>query len=235
MRSARTLAAAVFAIAIGAVVPLHAQTPGGDNTRPITLVVPIAAGGGMDTIGRVLAERLQERLKQPVVVENRVGAGGVTGVDYVAKAAPDGRTLLLLDISAVLHKWLHKSVPFDVIEDFVPIAQVATTPLLLFAHPSLPVADVKELIAYARANPGKVSVGTPGVGSPHHLAAAMLNSSAKIDITHVPYRGTAPALNGLLGGQIPLIWATPNAVIQFVETGKVKALATASAQRIAWR
>jgi len=144
-----------------------------------------------------------------------------------------GRTLLLLDISAVLHKWLHKSVPFDVVEDFAPVAQVATTPLLLFAHPSLPVADVKELIAYARANPGKLSVGTPGVGSPHHLAAAMLNSAAKIDITHVPYRGTAPALNDLLGGQIPLIWATPNAVIQFVETGKVKALATASAQRIA--
>ena len=233
MGSARALVACVFAIAIGVVAPLYAQTPAGDATRPITLVVPIAAGGGMDTIGRTLAERLQERLKQPVVVENRVGAGGVTGVDYAAKAAPDGRTLLLLDISAVLHKWLHKSVPFDVVEDFAPVAQVATTPLLLFAHPSLPVADVKELIAYARANPGKLSVGTPGVGSPHHLAAAMLNSAAKIDITHVPYRGTAPALNDLLGGQIPLIWATPNAVIQFVETGKVKALATASAQRIA--
>src|SRR5712671_703786 len=151
MRSARTLAAAVLAIAIGAVASLHAQTPAGEATRPITLVVPIAAGGGMDTIGRTLAERLQERLKQPVVVENRVGAGGVMGVDYVAKAAPDGRTLLLLDISAVLHKWLHKSVPFDVIEDFTPVAQVATTPLFLFAHPSLPVADVKELIAYAKA------------------------------------------------------------------------------------
>lgn len=233
MGSARALVAAVFAIAIGVVAPLYAQTPTGDATRPITLVVPIAAGGGMDTIGRAVAERLQERLKQPVVVENRVGAGGVVGVDYVAKAAPDGRTLLLMDISAVLHKWLHKSVPFDVVEDFAPVAQVATTPLLLFAHPSLPVADVKELIAYARANPGKLSVGTPGVGSPHHLAAAMLNSAAKIDITHVPYRGTAPALNDLLGGQIPLIWATPNVVVQFVEAGKVKPLAVASTQRIA--
>jgi tripartite-type tricarboxylate transporter receptor subunit TctC len=234
MRTALASVVAVIFAAIGVAASAQAQAPADTvSARAITLVVPIAAGGGMDTIGRALAERLQERLKQPVVVENRVGAGGVTGVDYVAKAAPDGRTLLLLDISAVLHKWLHKSVPFDVIEDFAPVAQVATTPILLFAHPSLPVADVNELIAYARANPGKLSVGTPGVGSPHHLAAAMLNSAANIDITHVPYRGTAPALNDLLGGQIPLIWATPNAVIQFVETGKVKALATASAQRIA--
>ena len=118
----------------------------------------------MDTIGRMVAEKLQERLKQPVVVENRAGAGGVVGVECVAKAAPDGRTLLLIEISAMLHKWLHKSVPFDVIADFAPVAQVATTPLLLFANPSLPVNDVKELIAYAKANPGKLAVGTPGVG-----------------------------------------------------------------------
>src|SRR5262245_36378375 len=209
-----------------------AQTPIGDPSRTITLVVPIAAGGGMDTIGRAVAEKLAERLKQPVVVENRTGAGGVVGVDYVAKAAPDGRTLLLMDISAVLHKWLHHSLPFDVVEDFAPVAQVATTPLLLFANPTLPIADVKALIAHAKANPGKLSVGTPGIGSPHHLALAMLNVSAKIDLTHVPYRGTAPALNDLLGGQIPLIWATPNALVPFVEAGKVKPLAAASLQRI---
>jgi tripartite-type tricarboxylate transporter receptor subunit TctC len=138
----------------------------------------------------------------------------------------------------VLHKWLHKNVPFDVVEDFVPIAQIATTPILLFASPSLAnsspaVTDVKELIAYAKANPGKLSAGTPGIGSPHHLALAMLNVAAKIDITHVPYRGTAPALNDLLGGQIPMIWATPNALVQFVETGKVKPLGVASPRRIA--
>jgi tripartite-type tricarboxylate transporter receptor subunit TctC len=225
--------ARVLFLIVAASASAHAQAPSGDLSRPITLVVPIAAGGGMDTIGRALAERLQERLKQPVVVENRTGAGGVVGADYVAKSAPDGRTLLLLDISAVLHKWLHKSVPFDVVADFAPIAQVATTPLLLFAAPPLPVTDVKELIAYARANPGRLSVGTPGVGSPHHLAAAMLNVSAGIDITHVPYRGTAPALNDLLGGQIPLMWATPNAVVQHVEAGKVKPLGIASRQRIA--
>jgi tripartite-type tricarboxylate transporter receptor subunit TctC len=233
MRAVRWLAIAGSLAMLAGASPLRAQAPVGDGARPITLVVPIAAGGGMDTIGRAIAERLQERLKQPVVVENRVGAGGVVGVDYVAKAAPDGRTLLLLDISAVLHKWLHKSVPFDVVADFAPIARVATTPLLLFANPALPVADVKALIVYAKDNPGKLSVGTPGVGSPHHLAAAMLNRAAGIDITHVPYRGTAPALNDLLGGQIPLIWATPNALVQFVEAGKVKPLATASLARIA--
>ena len=232
MRIARPLAAALVP-ALMLLASAQAQMTAGDapSTRPITLVVPIAAGGGMDTIGRALAERLQERLRQPVVVENRVGAGGVVGVDSVAKAARDGRTLLLMDISAVLHKWLHKSVPFDVITDFAPIAQVATTPLLLFAHPSLPAADVKALIAHARVH--KLSVGTPGVGSPHHLAAAMLNNAAGIDITHVPYRGTAPALNDLVGGQIPLIWATPNVVIQLVESGKVKALGIASRERIA--
>jgi tripartite-type tricarboxylate transporter receptor subunit TctC len=233
MRIARGLLIAVVSAAITGAIPLHAQPPLGDPAAVITLVVPIAAGGGMDTLGRVVAERLQGRLKQPVVVENRVGAGGVVGVDYVAKAAPDGRTLLLIDISAVLHKWLHKGVPFDVTEDFAPIAQVATTPLFLFARPSLPVADVKELVAYAKANPGRLSVGTPGVGSPHHLAAAMLNVATGADITHVPYRGTAPALNDLLGGQIPLIWATPNAVIQFVEAGKVKHVPTVAENAIA--
>ncbi|HEY6995932.1 MAG TPA: tripartite tricarboxylate transporter substrate-binding protein, partial [Xanthobacteraceae bacterium] len=112
MRAARRLAIAAVLAASAGIAPLHAQAPVGEGARAITLVVPIAAGGGMDTIGRTVAERLQERLRRPVVVENRVGAGGVVGVDYVAKAAPDGRTLLLLDISAVLHKWLHKSVPF---------------------------------------------------------------------------------------------------------------------------
>jgi tripartite-type tricarboxylate transporter receptor subunit TctC len=207
-----------------------AQSP---DTRPVTLVVPIAAGGGVDTIGRVFAAQLGDRLKQPWVVENRPGAGGLVGLDSVAKAVPDGHTFVVMETSAVLQKWLHKSVPFDVVADFAPVAQMATTPLFLFANPSLPVANMKELIAYAKANPGKLSVGTPGIGSPHHLAVAMLNAAAGIDITHVPYKGTAPALNDLLGGQIPLMWATPNVVIQYVQTGKLKALAVGSPQRVA--
>jgi tripartite-type tricarboxylate transporter receptor subunit TctC len=208
------------------------QAPGTD-TRPVTLVVPIAAGGGVDTIGRIFAAQLAERLQQPWVVENRPGAGGLVGLDSVAKAAPDGHTMVVMETSAVLQKWLHKSVPFDVVMDFAAVAQMATTPLFLFASPSLPVSNIKELIAYAKANPGKLSVGTPGIGSPHHLAVAMLNVAAGIDITHVPYKGTAPALNDILGGQIPLIWATPNVVMQYVESGKLKALAVGSLQRVA--
>ena len=199
--------------------------------RPITMVVPVAAGGGVDTAARILSEKLQEKLKQPVVVENRPGAGSVIGANFVAKANPDGHTLLLMEPAAVLAKWMHKTVLYDVTNDFAPIALVATQPLVLFAHPSLPVNDVKELIAYSKANPGRLSVGTAGVGSPHHLAAVWLNTAAKIEIAHVPYRGAAPALNDLLGGQIPLIWALPVAVMPFVEQGKVKALAVSTRQR----
>jgi len=200
-------------------------------TRPITLVVPIAAGGATDTAARVIAEKLQQKLQQAVVVENRPGAGSIIGTNFVAKAAPDGHTLLLMEPGAVLAKWLNRTVPFDVTSDFSPIAMIAISPLVLFAHPSTTFNDVKELIAYSKANPRKLAVGTPGVGTPHHLAAAWLNTAAQVDITHVPYRGAAPALNDLLGGQIPLIWASPVAVMPFVGQGKVKALAVSTQQR----
>src|ERR1700716_1254301 len=147
--------------------------------RPINLVVPVAAGGGVDTAARILSEKLQVKLKQPVTVENRPGAGSMIGANFVAKATPDGYTLLLMEPAAVLAKWMNKAVPYDVTKDFTPIALVATQPLVLFAHPSLPVNDVKELIAYSKANPSKLSVGTAGVGSPHHLAALWLNTAAK--------------------------------------------------------
>ena len=201
-------------------------------TRPITLVVPLTPGGALDSAARIFSEKLQEKLQQPVVVENRPGAGSMIGANFVAKAAPDGHTLLILELGAVLAKWLNKTVPFDVTNDFTPIAMVATSPLVLFAHPSVAAHDVKDLIAYCKANPRKLSVGTPGVGSPHHLAAAWLNTAAKIDITHVPYRGAASAVNDLLGGQIPLMWATPIAVMPFVEQGKVKVLGVATRQRV---
>jgi tripartite-type tricarboxylate transporter receptor subunit TctC len=218
-------------LAAAVAMDASAQTPG--DTRPVTLVVPIAAGGGVDIIGRQFAAKLGERLNQPWVVENRTGAGGAIGADTVAKAVPDGHTMLLMETSSVLHKWLHGNVPFDVVADFAPVAQIATTPILLFAGPAAPVSDLKGVIAYAKANPGKLTVGTPGVGTPHHLAALMLNVMAGIDITHVPYKGTAPALSDLLGGQIPLIWSTPNSLMQYIQTGQIKPLAVASPKRIA--
>jgi tripartite-type tricarboxylate transporter receptor subunit TctC len=193
--------------------------------------VPVAAGGGVDTAARILSEKLQEKLKQAVIVENRPGAGSMIGANFVAKANPDGYTLLLMEPAAVLAKWMNKHAPYDVINDFTPLSLVATQPLVLFALPSLPVNDVKELIAYCKANPRKLSVGTAGVGSPHHLAAAWLNTAAKIEITHVPYRGVAPALGDLLGGQIPLIWALSVSVMPFVEQGKVKALGVSTERR----
>jgi tripartite-type tricarboxylate transporter receptor subunit TctC len=157
-------------------------------TRPVTLVVPIAAGGAVDTAARIIGEKLQEKLQQSVLVENRPGAGSVIGTSFVAKAAPDGYTLLLMETGAVLSKWLSRNVPFDVNRDFSPIAMIANSPLVLFAHPATPFHDLAELISYSKANPGTLSVGTPGVGTPHHLAAAWLNALAGISITHVPYR-----------------------------------------------
>jgi tripartite-type tricarboxylate transporter receptor subunit TctC len=228
-RECLRLAASVAAIVILPAIAAAQTYP----TRPITLVVPVAAGGGVDTAARILSERLQEKLKQPIMVENRPGAGSMVGAGFVAKAPADGQTLLLMEPAAVLAQWMNKTVPYNVTNDFMPIALFATQPLVLFAHPSLPANDVKELIAHAKAHPGALSVGTAGVGSPHHLAAAWLNAAAQIEITHVPYRGAAPALNDLLGGQIPLIWALSVAVMPFVEQGKVKALAVSTQQRFA--
>jgi len=209
--------------------PAQAQL---NPSRQITIVVPIGAGGGVDATGRLIAEKLQERLKQPVVVENRPAAGGMIGTDSVAKAAPDGHTLLMMESSAVLHKWLRKDVPFDVTADFAPVAQVATSPLMLFAQPSFPPNDAKELIALAKAQPGKLSVGIPGAGTPHHLALMMMNALAKVEMVPVPYRGAALSLNDLLSGQIPMIWAAPTAVMPHVAAGKAKVLGVASPRRL---
>ena len=210
-------------------VPAAAQL---NPSRTITLVVPIGAGGGVDATGRLIAEKLQERLKQPVVVENRPAGGGMVGTDSVAKATPDGHTLLVIESSAALHKWFRKDVPYDVVADFAPVAQIATSPLMLFAAPSFPANDIKELIALARKEPGKLSAGTPGVGTPHHLALMTMNALAKIEIMPVPYRGAAASVTDLLAGQIPMTWAAPTAVMPHVANGKAKVLGVASPQRL---
>lgn len=224
IRRSGMLLAAILLLAM----PAQAQIGSG---RTITIVVPIGAGGGVDAMGRLIAEKFQERLKQTVVVENRPAAGGMVGADSVAKAAPDGNTLLLMESSAVLHKWLHKNVPFDVVSDFTPIARVAISPLILIANPSFGPNNAREMIALAKAEPGKLSAGTPGIGTPHHLALTMLNALAKIDIVNVPYRGAALVLNDVLAGQLPMGWVAPTAAMPHVASGKLKILGVASAKR----
>jgi tripartite-type tricarboxylate transporter receptor subunit TctC len=210
------------------VMPERAAYP----TRPITLIVPFAPGGGIDIVARVLAAKLQDKMHQPVVVENRPGGGGIVGTAAVAHAAPDGYSLLMIEASSVMAKWLHKDVPFQVEKDFSPVAMVATNYLGLFANSSLPVSNIAELVTYSEAHPGKLSVGTPGVGSPHHLAALMLNHAAGIDIVHVAYRGTPPSVTDLINGQIALVWAVPLNVMPLVAQGKAKLLALSAPRRL---
>ena len=159
------------------------------------------------------------------------GAGATIGTSYVAKAQPDGYTLLLMESSAPLAKWIYKTPPFDLLKDFTPIARVVSNPLVLFANPSFPAKDMKELVAHAKANPGNISAGVSGMS--HQLTSGMLNAAAGIEITAVPYRGTAPAVNDILSGTIPLLWSTPVGLLQFVEQGKLKALAVSTPKRVA--
>lgn len=200
--------------------------------RRLVVVVPFGPGSGVDFIGRLVAEKLSERLQQAVVVENRTGAGGISGEDYVAKADPDGGTLLLMESSVVLQQWLHKSVPFDVVADFAPIGRVAASTLLLCAHASFPPNSIHELVDLAKREPGKLSAGTPGVGSPHHLALLLFNSLAAIDIVNVPYRSSAAAVNDLLAGQIPMVWTGLTAIQSHLKAGTVKLLGSASEHRL---
>ena len=220
-------------VAFAGLAPAGGAYAAGYPEKPITLIVPFGAGGGIDVVARIFVGKLQENLHQPVVVENRPGAGGIIGINYVAHAKPDGYTLLFMEASTVLAKWLHKKVPFNVETDFTPIAMVATNYLGLFASASLPANNLKELVAYGKANPTKLLVGVPGVGTPHHLAALMFDHGFGVHMAHVSYKGTPPSVNDLVSGQIPLVWAVPVNVMQFVEQGKAKLLAISLPQRSA--
>jgi len=227
--AALALAAGLGLALSGLVGPSQAQqAPSG---RTITIIVPIAPGGAVDSSARLMAEKLQERLGEPVVVENRPGAGGVIGVSAVTRAEPDGRTLLMMASSTVTHRWLQKDVPYDILTDIVPIARVATTSLALFAHPSVPANDVKGLIELARKPNHGLTVSLNGVGTPHHLANLLLKSQAKIDLPEVAYRGTGPGIPDFLAGRVPLMWATPVALVSLLQAGKIKTLGVASPER----
>jgi tripartite-type tricarboxylate transporter receptor subunit TctC len=212
-------------------IPLQRAAAAIELPRRIVVVVPFGAGSGIDFAGRLIADKLSKRLQLPVVVENRPGAGGMAGAEYVAHAQPDGGTLLLMDSATVLQKWLHKDVPFNVLTDFAPVAKMTNSTLLLCAQASFQCNNIKELVALARSEPGKLSAGTSGIGSPHYLDLLLFNSLAQIKIVNVSYRSSLAAVNDLLGGQIPLAWSGLTAVGGHIRAGKLKTLGSASEQR----
>jgi tripartite-type tricarboxylate transporter receptor subunit TctC len=226
----RFLARLAFALAIALVPGLAAAQ--GWPSRPVKMVVPFAAGGATDVVARLLAQKLTEQWGQSVVVENRVGAGGNIGGDAVAKAAPDGYTLLMASGAIVIAgPHMYKSLPYDPARDLVAITNVATGPQVIAATNSLPVKDLGELIAYAKANPGKLNYGSAGVGTQTHLAAENLAQAAGIELTHVPYKGESAALTDLMGGQIQLVTANLSGAIALVREGRIRALAVTGRER----
>jgi tripartite-type tricarboxylate transporter receptor subunit TctC len=201
--------------------------------RPVRIVIPFAPGGGTDVVGRILAVRLTERLGQSFVVENRAAGSGIVGADHVAKAQPDGHTLLFAFSSLSSSAKLYRKLPYDPIADFAPVALATTSPLVLFLHPSVPARDVAEFVAYAKANPDKLNYGSSGLGSSPHLATELLMSMVGIRMTHVPYKGIAPAIAGQLANDVQLSF-TPMAVgMPHARAGKLRALATGGLQRSA--
>lgn len=199
--------------------------------QPVTLVVPFTPGGGTDITARALAEGMSANLGKSIIVENRPGAGSITGTNYVAHSKPDGYTLLLATFAHAVNPSLHRSLPYDTDKAFEPVALVAHSANVLVISPKLPFHSVKELLAYARANPGKLNYGSTGVGTSAHLAAELLKSLAHIDMEHVPYKGAAPAMTDLISDRIQVMLITAASATPYVKSGQVRALAVTSAQR----
>jgi tripartite-type tricarboxylate transporter receptor subunit TctC len=228
---ARLLAVACVAAALAAPPPALAQ--GAYPARAVKFIVPITPGGSNDVVARVIATKLSEAWGQPVVVENRPGAGMNVGADLVAKSAPDGYTWLLGANSIFVHNPHVGKTPFDPLKDFTPVTTVATVPFVLVVHPSLPVNNVAELVEYAKKNPGKLNYGSSGNGSPQQLAAEMLSYYAGIKMQHVPYKGAVPAITDLLEGRIQVFIGAVNSLMPHIKDGRLRLLAGAGGKRYA--
>jgi tripartite-type tricarboxylate transporter receptor subunit TctC len=224
-RARRVLLLAVLAVA----APAQAQSY---PDKPIKLVVPFAPAGATDVLARIVGQKLSELEKQPVIVDNRAGAGGNIGSDAVAKAAPDGYTLLMGAVGThAINVSLYKKMPYDPVKDFIPVVLVATVPNVLVVPASLPVNSVKELIAYGKANPGKLNFGSSGNGTSIHLSGELFKSMTGMDMQHVPYKGSGPATVDLLSGQVQMMFDNLPSAMPNIKSGKLKALAVTSAKR----
>ena len=225
---ARAGAACVAALAMLAASPCGAQTY---PTRQIELMVPFVAGGTTDNMARLIGQRLSDKWGQPVIVNNRPGGGSTIGTNLVAKAAPDGHSLLITTIAFAMNAGLHKQ-PYDAIKDFAAVTEISSIPIMLVVHPSLPATTLKEFIALAKSAPRGLDFASSGVGTSPHLAAEMFKSMAGVDLVHVPYKGNAEAMNAFLGGHIKIYFALAPAVLQHVKAGALRALAVTTEKRL---
>jgi tripartite-type tricarboxylate transporter receptor subunit TctC len=221
---------ALLACALLAAAPLaYAQSD--YPSRPVRIIVPFPPGGAADTLARIYGQRMSEDWKQPVIVENRPGAGGIIGTEAAAKAAPDGYTLLVVTVGHAVNASLMPKLPYDTAADLAPVALLATLPSLVVVNPGLPAKDVKDLIALAKAKPGSITYASSGTGSTSHMSAALLASMAGVSMVHVPYKGASAALNDVMGGQVQMTIDVAVSAVPQVKAGKLRALAITSAKR----
>lgn len=221
----------VFAAMLLALAPMLAAAQS-YPAKPVHVINPFTAGGPVDLLARAVGQKLHEAWGQPVVVETRAGAAGNIGIEYVARAAADGYTLLVMPTgNAVVNPHIFPKLPYDPLKDFAPVTLLATVENVLVVHPSVKAASVQELIALAKANPGKLAFPSPGIGSQAHVAGEMLQSMAGVKMLHVPYKGMAPAMNDLLGGQVSFMFLSMSSALKQVQAGKLRALGVASRER----
>jgi tripartite-type tricarboxylate transporter receptor subunit TctC len=230
----RSLMALAAAAAAAFPAALAAQAPAGYPSKPIKFVVPYAAGGLPDTVARIVAQRLQDRLGQSVVIENKPGANGGVAASALLSAAADGYQFLVTDGSMFsINPKIYSKLSYDPNKDFLPVALIARAPLYMAVHPSVPVTSLQEFVAYTKSKPGKVNYGSSGIGSTHHLTMEALKHDLKLDLVHVPFKGTGQSVPALIGGQVEVLWSAYPSLAGFVKDGRVKLIASNAGQRSA--
>ena len=231
--SRRGFALGALTLAAASTLPGSVMAQGAAvSSKPLTIIVPFSAGGTTDILARVVGKQLAVELGQSVIIDNKPGAGGNIGGQLAAKAAPDGYTLFMGTVGThAINASLYKKMPFDHVKDFAPLSRVAMVPNVLVANPQQPFKTVQELIAYAKANPGKINFASAGNGSSIHLSGELFNSMAKVDMQHVPYKGSAPAVSDLLGNQVAIMFDNLPSAIPHVRSGKLRALAVTTSKR----